>query len=242
MSDATFRNAYADPRRASAYAALAFPGTYHLAFRDLPSLLGPVPDGATALDFGCGTGRSSRFLRDLGFRVVGVDIADDMLAHARTADPAGDYRRVADGDLATLEGCGFDVILCTFTFDNIAGEAHKLALFGALRRSLRPGGRLINVVSSPELYVHEWASFSTRAFPGNATARSGDVVRTEILDVADSRPVEDILCTDVDYRRVFDGAGLRVERVHQPLGRADEPFSWVSETAIAPWTIYVLGS
>lgn len=238
----SFHNAYADSRRATAYAALAFPGTYHLAFRDLPALLGPARAGATALDFGCGTGRSSRFLRDLGFRVVGVDIADDMLAHARTADPAGDYRCVADGDLSSLAAGGFDAVLCAFTFDNVPGEAHKAGLFADLRHVLRPGGRIVNVVSSPELYRLEWASFSTRAFPGNATARSGDVVRTEILDVADSRPVEDILWTEVDYRRVYDRAGLRVECVHRPLGRADEPFAWVNELTVAPWTIYQLGS
>jgi len=25
-----------------------------------------------------------------------------------------------------------------------------------------------------------------------------------------------------------------------PLGRAGEPYAWISETTVAPWTIYVL--
>jgi hypothetical protein len=37
MTDIPFANTYADPSRAAAYAGLAFPGTYHLAFRDLPA-------------------------------------------------------------------------------------------------------------------------------------------------------------------------------------------------------------
>ncbi len=37
--DSDFTNVYADPARAQAYAALEYPGTYYLAFRDLPGLL-----------------------------------------------------------------------------------------------------------------------------------------------------------------------------------------------------------
>ncbi len=34
------KNCYEDAVRASAYARLEFPGTYHLAYRDLPDLIG----------------------------------------------------------------------------------------------------------------------------------------------------------------------------------------------------------
>jgi len=30
--------------------------------------------------------------------------------------------------------------------------------------------------------------------------------------------------------------------VHQPLGRPEEPFAWVSETSISPWVIHVLAA
>src|SRR3970282_1090528 len=82
-----FSNVYDDPARSEAYATLDFPGTYYLAFRDLPTIIGAVPSGATALDVGCGAGRSTRFLRRLGFDVVGVDISAEMVALAREADP-----------------------------------------------------------------------------------------------------------------------------------------------------------
>ena len=240
MTEPMFRNSYADSQRAGAYAGLQFPGTYHLAFRDLPALIGPVAPGDTALDFGCGAGRSSRFLRDLGFRVTGVDISADMLAHARAADPAGDYHLVPDGDLSSLDRTGYAVALCAFTFDNVPSEARKVALFTGLRRSLRTGGRIVNVVSAAELYRHDWTSFITTKFPSNATARAGDLVYTEMLDVPDRRPVEDILWPDEEYRRVYTAAGLRVSRVLHPLGHADEPFVWVNELTVAPWTIYEL--
>jgi hypothetical protein len=45
-----FRNTYEEPERASAYDELRFGGTYHLAFRDLPSLLSEHVEGKDALD------------------------------------------------------------------------------------------------------------------------------------------------------------------------------------------------
>ena len=108
-----FTNVYDDDRRAESYADLEFPGTYWLAFRDLPSLIEAHVTGTRALDFGCGTGRSTRFLRDLGFDVVGVDIAESMLSRAREIDPDGDYRRVPDGRLPGLSAGSFDLILST---------------------------------------------------------------------------------------------------------------------------------
>src|SRR5262245_40604794 len=99
---AKFSNVYDDQTRANAYAKLEFPGTYYLAFRDLPAIINEHVQGRNALDFGCGAGRSTRFLRDLGFEVVGVDISEHMLARARERDPQGDYRLMPDGDLGNL--------------------------------------------------------------------------------------------------------------------------------------------
>lgn len=89
-----FLNVYDDERRADAYAKLEFPGTHYLAYRDLPKILREHVAGTRAMDFGCGTGRSTRFLRTLGFDVVGVDVAERMLARARQQNPEGSHRLV----------------------------------------------------------------------------------------------------------------------------------------------------
>lgn len=240
MSD-EFANVYADAARARAYARLEYPGTYYLAFRDLPAILRDHVRGDQALDFGCGTGRSTRFLRDRGFHAVGIDIAEAMLAQARERDPEGVYRLVPAETPPPLAAGTYDLVLAAFTFDNIPTFDRKVRLFQALRTALTPHGRIVIIVSAPAIYLHEWASFSTRAYPENRAARSGDVVRIVMLDVPDQRPVEDILCTDETYRGIFDQAGLTVIQMCQPLGLASEPFAWVSETSVAPWTLYVLG-
>jgi SAM-dependent methyltransferase len=234
-----FINCYEDVSRAGAYATLEFANTYYLAYRDLPAILSKHMTGTRALDFGCGTGRSTRFLGKLGFNVTGVDISEDMLRIARDLDPSGDYRIVPGDNLTESDSETFDLIVSLFTFDNVPSAA-KVRIFSDLRNLLRPAGTIVSVVSSPDIYTHEWASFTTKDFPENASAGSGDVVRIVVTDHQDRRPVEDILCTDESYRAVYRDAGLQAIEVFKPLANGNEPYSWVSETKISPWVIYVL--
>lgn len=237
----TFGNVYEDEERARAYATLQFPGTYYLAFRDLPPLIHRYNRGSRALDFGCGTGRSTRFLRTLGLSVVGVDISQAMLDQARALDPSGNYHLIRDNIADEFSPRSFDLILAAFTFDNMPTEAKADAL-SALRTLVTSDGYLLLVVSSPAIYVNEWASFSTRDFPENWHACDGDRVHIIMLDVPDHRPVEDVFCTDAHYRRLFESARLRVIDVQSPLATGKEATRWVSETITAAWTIYVVSS
>lgn len=236
-----FSNVYDDQARSEAYAKLEFPGTYYLAFRDLPAIIRKHVRGAKAIDFGCGTGRSTRFLRERGFDAVGIDISEPMLVRARERDPRGEYLLVPDGDLGGLEADAYDLVLSAFTFDNIPTLEKKVALFLALKRCLKAGGRIVSLVSSPDIYVNEWASFSTKDYPANRNARCGDRVLIVMLDVEDRRPVEDVVWTDEGYRDVYERAGLTLLEELRPLAKEDEPYEWVNETRIAPWVIYVLG-
>lgn len=235
-----FLNTYEDARRAAAYDELELGGTYHLAFRDLPALLREHVAGDRAVDFGCGTGRSTRWLQGLGYSTVGLDISREMVAIARERDPRGDYRVIEDGDFSTLPAGGFDLVLSAFTFDNVPGRDRKVRLFSGLRGLLRPCGRLVNVVSTPAIYTHEWTTFSTRDYPENARARCGDVVRIVTTAYSDARPVEDVLWPEADYRYVYREADLEPERLEHPLATGDEGIAWVTETELAPWAIWVL--
>ncbi|HXY11038.1 MAG TPA: class I SAM-dependent methyltransferase [Terriglobales bacterium] len=235
----SFVNCYEDANRADAYAWLEFANTYYLAYRDLPAIISQHVAGTKALDFGCGTGRSSRFLQKLGFDVIGVDVSEDMLRIARGIDSFGDYRLVPGDNLSEFGVGTFDLALSAFTFDNIPA-AMKVRIFGDLQKLLTPKGIIVNLVSSPEIYLHEWASFTTKDFPENSAARSGDVVRIIVTDHQDRRPVEDIVCTDEAYRMIYRDAGLEATAMVKPLAKGDEPYKWVNETRIAPWVIYVL--
>jgi trans-aconitate methyltransferase len=236
-----FSNSYDDARYAEAYSRLEFPGTYYLAFRDLPKIIAEHVHGPRAMDIGCGTGRSTRYLKQRGFDVIGVDIAPEMIKKARLIDPSGEYCLIEDGDFSQFEHQAYDLILTAFTFDNIPTMDRKVRILASLRGLLRSEGRIVNLVSSPAIYTNEWTSFSTRDFPENRHAKSGDIVRIIVTALDDRRPVEDILWSDEDYREAFRQAGLELIDTYRPLAEENEPYEWVNETSIAPWVIYVLG-
>jgi SAM-dependent methyltransferase len=235
-----FENVYEDSRRADSYAKLEFPCTYYLAYRDLPAIITKYAKGKTAIDFGCGTGRSTRFVKNIGFDVVGVDISPDMIAKARELDSSGDYRLMPNNTLSILGNNKYDLAISVFTFDNIPARKTKISLFNELKSALNNDGIIINLVSSPEIYTHEWASFTTKDFPENRNAKSGDKVKIIMTDVEDRRPVEDIIWFDDAYRDVYLNSGLKLLETMKPLADENESFDWINETKIAPWVIYVL--
>ena len=236
----SFSNVYNDDLRAEAYSTLDFPGTYYLAFRDLPSIIVQHVNGRRALDFGCGAGRSTRFLRRLGFDAIGIDISSSMIELASKLDSEGKYRLIDDGDFSAF-ACGkFDLILSAFAFDNIPDADHRRELLCGLRALLRNEGRIIMLGSTPGIYRHEWVSFTTKDFPENARAKSGETVRIVMKDVDDARPVVDVVWFPEDYLSLFATSELELIAQYTPLGHANEPYEWLSETLIAPWIIYVL--
>lgn len=235
-----FENSWGNRTRAKSYSKLEFPNTYYLAYRDLPEIIAKHVTGKRAIDFGCGTGRSTRFLKKFGFNVTGIDSAQDMLDIARKLDVVNDYKLVTNGHYDHIGIKQFDLIQSIFTFDNIPGWENRTNILKGLRDLMKPNGRMICLDSTPELYTNEWASFTTKDFPENWGAKTGDIVRDIMLDVEDRRPVEDIFWTVEDYHKLFNLAGLGIEATYKPLGHKNEPYDWISEKVIAPWMIFVL--
>jgi SAM-dependent methyltransferase len=235
-----FTNVYEDIDRSESYSKLEFPGTYYLAYRDIPSMISKYVKGKNALDFGCGTGRSTRFLKKYGYNTIGIDISSEMVGKAKELDPAGNYFVINDGDYDQLTKNYFDLILSVFTFDNIPDVNRRVKLLSGLSVILNEDGVIILLDSTPEVYMNEWASFSTKDYPGNKNVRSGDKVKIIMTDVEDRRPVEDIIWFEKDYIDLFDKCNLKLVDTKKPLAKIEEPYNWINETKIAPWVIYVL--
>jgi trans-aconitate methyltransferase len=108
-----------------------------LAAADLVDLLAPAP-GEAILDLGCGTGALAGQIAARGARVQGLDASPEMIARARAAQPALDFK-VGDGQALTFDG-GFDAV-----FSNAA--LHWMidaeATARGIARALKPGGRLV---------------------------------------------------------------------------------------------------
>ena len=203
-----FENSWGNITRADSYSKLEFPNTYHLAYRDLPEIISKHISGTKAIDFGCGAGRSTRFLKKMGFEVIGIDISQDMISKAKEFDPEGEYKLVQDGKYNFLGRCKYDLIQSIFTFDNIPGWNNRINILKSLAELLSTTGKIICLDANSKMYTNEWASFTTKDFPKNKNAKTGDIVEIIMTDVEDRRPVEDILWTLEDYYKLFDLANL----------------------------------
>ncbi len=76
----------------------------------------------TALDFGCGTGRLTRALRNHFSKVVGLDISAGMLAEAKKANAGMDISWVHNPhpDLSLFPAASFDFIYSNIVFQHMS--------------------------------------------------------------------------------------------------------------------------
>lgn len=106
--------------------------------------------GGPILDLACGTGRLARALAADGHRVVGLDLADAMVARARLLDPDGTVAWHV-GDAAAFDlGQRFRLIVMTaHAFQHLIGEVAQAALFECVARHLAPDGRFAFETRNP---------------------------------------------------------------------------------------------
>jgi SAM-dependent methyltransferase len=104
-------------------------------------------EGRRVLDAACGEGYGSAMLAVSAASVLGVDIAESAIAHARQRYAQQANLRFEQGDCTALT-CGdaqFDLIVSFETLEHVAAQEELIAGFA---RALSPGGLLI--VSSPD--------------------------------------------------------------------------------------------
>jgi 2-polyprenyl-6-hydroxyphenyl methylase/3-demethylubiquinone-9 3-methyltransferase len=99
--------------------------------------------GLRVLDVGCGGGLLSEAMASAGARVVGIDMASDVLAvarlHLHESHLNVDYRLSSAEALAASEPEAFDVVTCMEMLEHVPDPA---AVVAACARLLKPGGRL----------------------------------------------------------------------------------------------------
>ncbi len=104
--------------------------------------------GLLILDVACGSARHTKVLANR-HRVVGLDSAGELLAHARRNEPRASY---VLGDMVSLPfpPNTFDAAICIASVHHLATESERLAAVTELRRILRPAGKALITVWSLE--------------------------------------------------------------------------------------------
>lgn len=170
------------------------------------------PPGRLTIDVGCGEGRVTRDLRELGHTVIGIDAAPSMIAAAREADPEGEYVEADaaalafDNDLADL----VVAFLSLMDMDDMAGAVREIG------RVLESSGRFVGAV------IHPVNS------SGRFTSQDDDEARFRIESYLARRRYTDYLERDgyemtfesmhftlEDYSLALEDAGFLIEQVRE---------------------------
>jgi len=162
-------------------------------------VLDGLQPGAKVLDLGCGTGNPiARHIIDRGFRVVGVDQSQKMLAIAEQVIPEAEliHADLIDVQL-TDEFAG--AILWDSAFH--VRREHHAAIYRKVAAALEPGGRMLLSVGG------EGAASLDSAFPGLTSQMYG---ATFFYDAYEPRLA----------RQLVEAAGFEIE-----LWEVDDPSS-----------------
>ena len=177
------------------------------------------PPGRLTLDVGCGEGRVTRDLQDLGHRIVGLDASETMIAAAREADPSGEYLVANAAELPFPDGHA-DLAVAFMSLMDMDDMANAVA---ELARVLEPQGKLALAVVHPINSAHV-------VDPEHPEAR---LVMVE--DYFDRRRYSDFLERDdvkmtfesrhftlQDYFEALLGAGFQIEALRE-IGDPQHP-------------------
>lgn len=96
-----------------------------------------IPEGSTVLDVGAGTGWTTVFLAELGYKATGVDIAPGhAVVGARRAERYGVEAAFVTADMDTMDVGRFDACL---VFDALHHTQHQARAVERISAQLKPG-------------------------------------------------------------------------------------------------------
>lgn len=202
-------------------------------------VLGPATAlaGRRVLELGCGAGQCGRWLAARGADVLGVDISLAQLRFARTG-PRPLPVVAATATALPLATGTFDVAFSSY--GAVPFVQDLAALFGEVRRVLRPGGVWAFATSHPI----RWCFPDDPGYAGlRASIPYFDRQAYVERDEAGRAVYAEFHRTLADYCNVLVAAGFTIERVEEPDWPAENESTWGGWSplrgAIIPGTLIV---
>lgn len=122
-------------------------------------------DSLQVLDVGCGVGRSSRLLVDLGVlpkNLTAIDFRESAIIFARQRNPAIRFRHIAD--LSEWPRESFDLVIQCTAFSSLPGLEIRKQTASLMERSIRDGG-----------YIFWWDLVVANTFAGGEVLDPGSL-------------------------------------------------------------------
>jgi SAM-dependent methyltransferase len=178
-----------------------------------------IPQGASILDLGCGTGRLAMPLVALGHPVIAVDESADMLAHVVGA--ATVCGRIESLDL----GQTFDAVVLASHLLNTPNDQTRHALLRTCRHHTAPTGQALIQWHPPEWFATLTAGTSLHGAIGPM------LTRLDVISVTGDILVATVTYRDGDLRWThrFTARQLTDAQLHTDLERCDLTFqTWLT--------------
>jgi SAM-dependent methyltransferase len=218
---------------AAAYSTLGISGTtYELGFRYVARFLGRC-NRKSLLDFGCGTGRSTRFLE--AFRpqyILGVDHDKEMLLQARRLSTTAKFQLIGK-HIGTPDGI-FDAAISCSAFIEMRTKSEMFTACREIFRVLKPSSPLIIMSTNPAAFA---ASFHNFSYNAPSTVMSGHIVTCVVHSDDGSFEIPDTYWTLLDYRQALRVAGFRLGDIAFPRASQSGRLT-TDESRIAPFAVF----
>lgn len=95
------------------------------------------------VELGCGAGRLTGYLAELGEEVYGIDVSPAMIAESRRRYPSVQFLTGDMRDLSRFGDGTVDAVVAGCNVLDILGDADRRTVLREIRRALRDGGLLI---------------------------------------------------------------------------------------------------
>ena len=161
--------------------------------------------GGTVVDLGCGSGALAARLCGAGYRVLGIDVSEAMIALARERAPKAEFR-VGSFVSAELPRCVAVAAIgevLSYGFDPANDDRARAALFRRIHDALVPGGVFVFDVAGRE-----------RAEPGRRRTYAQGADWAVLVD-SDLDPATCVLTRNITSYRVVEGRYRREMEVHR---------------------------
>ncbi|HCU00110.1 TPA: hypothetical protein DIC20_00215 [Candidatus Dependentiae bacterium] len=194
--------------------------------------------GKTVLDYGCGTGKFCRFLKDKGARVIGVDVSSDMLQIAKTISTDDiAYHHIQSGCLDFIPSNSIEYVTVNFVLCILNLESEMLKILKELQRVLKADGKLVMLnVNWEQAQNREFISFKPEPVKELSPGQHLHIT----LKGKNPIQVEEHFWPITSYCCLFKQAGLSIEMVDQPKASEDDKgHPWLDECNYAPFSIIV---
>ena len=130
-------------------------GHADFALRSAPGILEILKENGLrdglVVDLGCGSGQWARELLRAGYRVLGIDISEDMVELARQKAPRAEFRvgSLFEAEIPLCDAVTAASEVLNYLFDPHNEEQGLDRLIGRVHDSLRPGGVFVFDVLGP---------------------------------------------------------------------------------------------